>query len=94
MFLKLKHHTGPLAINTLHVIAMSPNTEEGGGTDIVLVDGKNITVENDFDAIWERMKGVNGTNQVSYGRGANCGRSFQGQEASGEADPGTHTGSI
>ena len=65
MFLKLKHHTGPLVINTLHVIAMSPNTEEGGGTDIDLVDGKNITVENDFDAIWEKMKGVNGTNQVS-----------------------------
>ena len=59
MFLKLKHVTGPMVINTLHVIAMSPNEE--GGTDIDLVDNKNITVENEFDAIWNKMKGVNGT---------------------------------
>ena len=54
MFLKLKHVTGPMVINTLHVIAMSPNEE--GGTDIDLVDNKNITVLNEFDDIWEKMK--------------------------------------
>lgn len=67
MFLKLKHVTGPMVINTLHVIAMSPNNEEGG-TDLDLVDNKNITVENEFEVIWEKMKGVNGTNQVGNSR--------------------------
>ena len=33
---------------------MSPNEE--GGTDIDLVDNKNITVLNEFDDIWEKMK--------------------------------------
>jgi len=56
MFLKLKHVTGPMVINTLHVIAMSPNTNDEGGTDIDLVDNKNITVLNEFDDIWEKMK--------------------------------------
>lgn len=72
MFLKLKHATGAMVVNTLHVIAMSPNEE--GGTDIDLVDNKNITVENDFDAIWDKMKGINGTNKSSYGGRTGGGR--------------------
>jgi hypothetical protein len=62
MFLKLKHVTGPMVINTLHIIAMSPNTDESGGTDIDLTDNKNITVENKFEEIWDtlRRKRTNG----------------------------------
>jgi len=92
MFLKLKHVTGPMVINTLHVIAMSPNEE--GGTDIDLVDNKNITVENEFDAIWNKMKGVNGTNKVSNRGRADGGGSLEDSQASGEADSGSHPGSI
>jgi len=33
---------------------MSPNYLTG--TDIDLVDGKNLTVTNDFNTIWEEMK--------------------------------------
>jgi len=80
MFLKLKHVTGPMVINTLHVIAMSPNEE--GGTDIDLVDNKNITVENEFDAIWNKMKGVNGTNKVSNRGRASGGGSLEDSQAS------------
>jgi len=94
MFLKLKHATGPMVINTLHVIAMSPNTDDRGGTDIDLVDNKNITVENEFDAIWEKMKGVNGTNKVSNRGRATGGGSLEDSQASGEADSGSHPGSI
>jgi hypothetical protein len=62
MFLKLKHVTGPMVINTLHVIAMSPNTNDEGGTDIDLVDNKNITVENKFEEIWDTMRRVTKAN--------------------------------
>jgi hypothetical protein len=63
MFLKLKHVTGPMVINTALIIAMSPNstpqndgTIAENGTDIDLVDDKNITVLNAFDDIWYAMK--------------------------------------
>jgi hypothetical protein len=62
MFLKLKHVTGPMVINTLHVIAMSLNTNDEGGTDIDLVDNKNITVENKFEEIWDTMRRVTKAN--------------------------------
>jgi hypothetical protein len=54
MFLKLKHATGPIAINTFQIIAMSPN--EVSGTDIVLSNDKDIVVENNFDSIWSRLQ--------------------------------------
>jgi hypothetical protein len=80
MFLKLKHVTGPMVVNTLHVIAMSPNEE--GGTDIDLVDNKNITVENDFEVIWDKMKGVNGTHKVNNRGRAVGGGSLEDSQAS------------
>jgi hypothetical protein len=61
VFLKLKHVTGPMVINTAHIIAMSPSTEDPDGdgvtgTDIDLVDNKNITVQNSFEDVWSAMK--------------------------------------
>ena len=54
MFLKLKHVTGPMVINTFQIIAMSPNEENG--TDIDLTNNRAIVVENNFDSIWSRLK--------------------------------------
>jgi hypothetical protein len=54
VFLKLKHATGPMVINTFQIIAMSPN--EVSGTDIDLTNNRVLVVENNFDSIWSRLQ--------------------------------------